>query len=419
MSAPDNEAAARALRPNPRFGTGFLERPETLYPLLQYGLTASTREHRSERHFCMEQHSHDSAEDLERAGYHERIRRLHQVIAARVNEHPQVGGAVDSTAAHLAARSVDSMLSEAALFGEAAAADGFTETMALHQLEALLDQAARRAWPTDTGQLDDIARLRKDTNVQMAALLAGRERGPSAALVRDQVNELAGFINRCAQEQVHVTTEGLYSGLGLILRATSYAHGAVDMALTAGRLDLAGKHLGHLIQQARKWADHPKYPSALVADLMQAVEEDDPRNEPATERVVPEAGAVQPATAGSPAKKITLIQAELLFSAMGLAIGGDDREGFVFRARGGRDGSRSVKSSHQIEVRYRLAGGYTLMGNDLDGLPEVMEHYRWAVEKAPHHGYTVTWRPANVWMEVTRSPVAPEPAADRPQRANS
>ncbi|MFI8461757.1 hypothetical protein [Kitasatospora sp. NPDC085464] len=43
MSAtPDSAAAARALRPNPSFGTGLLERPETLYPLLQYGLTANT-----------------------------------------------------------------------------------------------------------------------------------------------------------------------------------------------------------------------------------------------------------------------------------------------------------------------------------------------------------------------------------------
>ncbi|WP_158835165.1 hypothetical protein [Streptomyces sp. NRRL S-350] len=33
---------APTLRPNPRFSSGVLERPETLYPLLQDGLTAST-----------------------------------------------------------------------------------------------------------------------------------------------------------------------------------------------------------------------------------------------------------------------------------------------------------------------------------------------------------------------------------------
>ncbi|MGY0466622.1 hypothetical protein ACW14Y_41155 [Kitasatospora sp. cg17-2] len=244
--------------------------------------------------------------------------------------------------------------------------------------------------------------------------------GPSAVLVRDKVNELAGFINHCAQEQVHLTAEGLYSGPGQILRAASYSHGAVDTALAAGRLDLAGRHLRHLVRQAGKWADHPKYPSALVSELTQTAEVADPREELAAGLVVPEAGIAGRATTGGPAKKITLVQAERLFRGMGLPIGeGDDREGFVFRARGGRDGSRSVKSSHLVEVRYRLAGGYSLMGNDLAGLPEVQEHYRWAVEKAPLHGFTVTWRPANVWMEITRTTSAPESTADRPQEALS
>ncbi|WP_030237980.1 hypothetical protein [Streptomyces sp. NRRL S-350] len=367
----------------------------------------------------MEQYPHDHAEELERAGYRDRIHRLHQVIAARVSDHRVAGEAVDAVVARLAARSVENLLSEATLLGEGAAADGFTETVALHQLETLLDRAARRAWPTEAAPLDDIARLRKDTNVQVAALLAGRQPGPSAVRVRDQVNELAGFINRRAQEPVHNTAEGLHSGLGQILRTTSYAHGAVDTALAAGRLDLAAKQLRHLVQQAQKWADQAEYPSALVADLLRTAEAADPHNEPAPGPVVPEARTAQRAVAGSPAKKITLAQAERLFRAMGLAIGSDGQEGFTFRARGGRDGSRAVKSSHQIEVRYRLAGGYTLMGNDLDGLPEVIEHYRWAVEKAPQHGYTVTWRPANVWMEVTRTPVAPETPADRPQEAAS
>lgn len=102
-------------------------------------------------------------------------------------------------------------------------------------------------------------------------------------------------------------------------------------------------------------------------------------------------------------QKITLDQARALLARMGLPVAADGRDGFVPQARGGRSGYQLVKAAVRIELRYRMAGGYTLGGSDLDEFPEAREEYRWAVDKAAAHGFAIVWPEGSARLELTRA----------------
>ncbi|GAA2264084.1 hypothetical protein GCM10010430_55870 [Kitasatospora cystarginea] len=226
-----------------------------------------------------------------------------------------------------------------------------------------------------------------------------------------EVNQLADFINQRAFDRVQVMGENLRSSPGDLLRSAAYAHGAVDTAIAAGRVDLAAEHVRFLVEQAQEWADHPEYPADTPAALIREAGGTLLCPEPATPLLpataAPRAAARRPAARGGSPRKITLVQAERLFREMGLAVGCDDQAGFTFRAVGGRMGNLSVKAAHRIDVEYQVEGGYTLMRGDVEGNSDVVEQFRWAVEKAPGYGYTITWEPGSSRMELTRSADAP------------
>ncbi|WP_404870952.1 hypothetical protein ACI1MP_37505 (plasmid) [Kitasatospora griseola] len=122
---------------------------------------------------------------------------------------------------------------------------------------------------------------------------------------------------------------------------------------------------------------------------------------------------------GAP-RKITLDQARQLLAAIGVPVGSDGQEGFVPLARGGRSGVQPVKSAEMIELTYQLAGGYILGSRDLDDFPEQRETFRWAVDRAPSHGYRITWHEGSARMYLQRAdtpaptaPAAAIPASDR------
>ncbi|MFF2618306.1 hypothetical protein [Kitasatospora sp. NPDC058046] len=227
----------------------------------------------------------------------------------------------------------------------------------------------------------------------------------------NNVNRLVDFINQRAFDQVNVMAESLRSNPGALLRAAAYAHGAVDTAIAAGRPDLAAKHVRHLMEQARKWADHPDYPAGTMAALAREAGGPLPCPEPpaparpATDS--PRVATRTPAANGGSPQKITLVQAQRLFREMGLAVGDDDQAGFTFHAVGGRTGNLPVKAAHRIDVEYQVQGGYTLTRRHMEDNPDVLEHFRWAAEKAPIHGYTITWEPNSARMELTRSTGTP------------
>ncbi|MGW4694038.1 hypothetical protein ACWEO1_16785 [Kitasatospora cineracea] len=115
----------------------------------------------------------------------------------------------------------------------------------------------------------------------------------------------------------------------------------------------------------------------------------------------------------TPARKITLAQTRRLLAEIGVPVGGDGREGFVPIARGGRSGFQEVKSAEMIELTYQLAGGYVLGGRDLDDFPEQRDTFRWAIDRAPGHGYRITWdgKSARMYLRRADTPAAPEQLA--------
>ncbi|MFB7909899.1 hypothetical protein ACFC1T_26025 [Kitasatospora sp. NPDC056076] len=233
----------------------------------------------------------------------------------------------------------------------------------------------------------------------------------AATALRKNVNQLADFISQRAFDRVDVMGESVCSRPGAVLRSAAYAHGAVDTAIAAGRVDLAAGHVLFLVEQAQEWAGHPEYPADTLASLCREAGGTllcpEPAAPPPPATAAPRGADRTPAVRGGTPRKITLVQAERLFRQMGLAVGGDDQAGFTFRAVGGRMGNLSVKAAHRIDVEYQVQGGYTLMRGDVKGNSDVVEQFRWAVEKAPGYGYTVTWEPGSARMELTRSADAP------------
>ncbi|MET9611699.1 hypothetical protein [Kitasatospora indigofera] len=99
-------------------------------------------------------------------------------------------------------------------------------------------------------------------------------------------------------------------------------------------------------------------------------------------------------------RKITLVEANKLFSAMGLPVHQEGRTaGFHPTARGGR--AQFVKAAHRIDVEYRFAGGMRLASSDLAEDRELREHFEWAVERAPRYGFVAAWNRGAV-LEITR-----------------
>ncbi|WP_329492926.1 hypothetical protein [Kitasatospora herbaricolor] len=123
------------------------------------------------------------------------------------------------------------------------------------------------------------------------------------------------------------------------------------------------------------------------------------------------------------AKKISIDQACRLFTAMGLPLhtpGPDGADGFTATARGGRTGIQPVKAAERITLHYRYAGGYQLLGPDVQEpspdtpdpvLAEIRSHFAWAVQRAPDHGHTITWTPGTAYLTPTRAaaPATTEP----------
>lgn len=102
-------------------------------------------------------------------------------------------------------------------------------------------------------------------------------------------------------------------------------------------------------------------------------------------------------------QKITLDQARSLLARMGLPVWNEGQNGFVPHARGGRTGTQAVKAAARIDLTYRMAGGYTIGSRDLADFPEVAEEFRWAVDKAPEHGFLITWPEAASRLGLTRA----------------
>ncbi|MFF2618544.1 hypothetical protein [Kitasatospora sp. NPDC058046] len=113
--------------------------------------------------------------------------------------------------------------------------------------------------------------------------------------------------------------------------------------------------------------------------------------------------------------KISTDQARRLLATLGLPVHQPGTtDGFHATARGGRTGIQEVKAAVRITLHYRYAGGVQLTGRDLDehgGLDEIREQYRWAVDRAPRHGYTITWEERTAYLTLTRTPPATAPPA--------
>lgn len=105
-------------------------------------------------------------------------------------------------------------------------------------------------------------------------------------------------------------------------------------------------------------------------------------------------------------KRISVDQVHALLARMGLPVVVDaetESEGFRARAWGGRGNGRLVKAAESVEVFYRYSRYRAVTSSDLRNLPEIRDHFQWAVDKAPQYGYSIDWNPNRAMMHVTRA----------------
>ncbi|MGY0466787.1 hypothetical protein ACW14Y_42010 (plasmid) [Kitasatospora sp. cg17-2] len=119
-----------------------------------------------------------------------------------------------------------------------------------------------------------------------------------------------------------------------------------------------------------------------------------------------------------PRSRISVEQVDQLLAAMGLPRHTPDAtDGLNATALGGHTGTRPVKAAERIVLDYRYAHGHQLDGADLEdpSCADIRGHYEWAVARAPHYGFTITWEAGTARLILTRADTTA--ATDRPAPA--